>query len=270
MRRAVAGPTTTRSARLAEAGVRDGLGGSSHSEVRAGSEAERREGGRAHEPGGAGVRTGRHVGARVDQPAAHLDGLVGRDAPDTPSTTLLPAEIHRARSGGGVTRRCRQRRRWPRRAQPLRLPPRPRAPRPGRHTILSAAISSNAIDSGLRASEVTCGGTMAPEAVAELAEVGVDLARPVGPERDEAELGLGPVEEALDRRVHHRVVLPGHGTLGGRRPPVGGEGWEIRPEPGTVGAGASWRPTRAGNGRVRLPRHRARQPHAGGRGGRPR
>ena len=73
-------------------------------------------------------------------------------------------------------------------------------------TILSAAISSKAIDSGLRATEVTCGGTIGAEAVAELAEVGVDLAGPSGGQRDQAELRVDLAEEVLDRRVHHRVV----------------------------------------------------------------
>ena len=69
--------------------------------------------------------------------------------------------------------------------------------------------------------EVTCGGTTLPRPSTELAEVGVDLAGPLRTQRDQAELRVGPVEEALDRGVHHRVVLPGHrGPIrcgGGRR-----------------------------------------------------
>ena len=65
-----------------------------------------------------------------------------------------------ARHAAPRARRGPTRSRAPRRA---RRPHRPRRPRRGQvMTILSLAISSNAIDSGLRATDVTCGGTMAP------------------------------------------------------------------------------------------------------------
>ena len=49
-----------------------------------------------------------------------------------------------------------------------------------------------------------------PEPLTELVEVGVDVAGPPGGQRDQAELGVDPVEELLDRRVHHRVVRAFH------------------------------------------------------------
>ena len=45
-----------------------------------------------------------------------------------------------------------------------------------------------------------------PETVTELVEVGVDVARPTGGQRDQGELGVDAVEEVLDRRAHHGVV----------------------------------------------------------------
>ena len=50
-------------------------------------------------------------------------------------------------------------------------------------SILSASISSKAIDSGLRAVEVTCGGTIGAQAVTELVVVGVDLPGTPGGQR---------------------------------------------------------------------------------------
>src|SRR6056297_1666877 len=48
------------------------------------------------------------------------------------------------------------------------------------------------------------------EAVTELVEVRVDVARPPGGKGDQGELGVDLVEERLDRRVDHRVVFQGH------------------------------------------------------------
>src|SRR3954452_15996304 len=62
------------------------------------------------------------------------------------------------------------------------------------------------------------------EALAELVEVGVDVARPAGGEGDKPELGVDPPEELLDRRGHHRVVLAFHLVSGA----VDGEGPRTR------------------------------------------
>src|SRR5690606_12867404 len=93
---------------------------------------------------------GDDVGAAVDEPATDLDGLVRRDPAgdaeddaasleqDLPSRTYSSPGSAPAPSPGSE-------------------------PSPGRTiTILSLAISSNAIDSALPATEVASGGTMEP------------------------------------------------------------------------------------------------------------
>ena len=122
------------------------------------------------------VRTGDDVGAGVDQPAADLDRLVGGDAAGDAEDDPPPGECTPDGLLAGLASAAR-----PRRRPRPRRPPARRPGRSARNSILSAAISSKAIDSGLRATEVTCGGTIAPEAVAQLVEVGVDLAGPRGP-----------------------------------------------------------------------------------------
>ena len=138
---------------------------SSHSEVCTGSEARADERGAADEALGPLGHDGHDVGAGVDQPAADLDGLVGRDPAGDAEHDAPPGEWRHglladlASSLAG----SRPARRRPRRDAARRRPP--RASSPGStwtNSILSAAISSKAIDSGLRATEVTCGGTMAP------------------------------------------------------------------------------------------------------------
>ncbi len=49
------------------------------------------------------------------------------------------------------------------------------------------------------------------EALGQLVVVRVDLPGPLGAEGDQGELRASPVEEALDGRVHHRVVARRHG-----------------------------------------------------------
>ena len=105
------------------------------------------------------VRIGRDVGASVDEAAAHLDRLVGGDATGDPEDDPAAGEHGPGRAPASQ-----------RSGVVDRAVTRPTRPRPASSstsggstgTILSAAISSKAIDRGLRATEVTCGGTMAP------------------------------------------------------------------------------------------------------------
>ena len=79
------------------------------------------------------------------------------------------------------------------------------------HTILSAAISSNPMRQRLAGDRRHLRRDHVAEAVTELVEVGVDVAGPAGSERDQAELRVDRPEQALDRRVDHRVVV--HGAI---------------------------------------------------------
>ena len=88
---------------------------------------------------------GHDVGAGVDQAPAHLDSLVGRDATGDAEDDGAAGQHRPAEGLGG-----------------LAVVGSSRRSSTGMATILSAAISSNAIDSGLRATEVTCGGTLEP------------------------------------------------------------------------------------------------------------
>ena len=101
------------------------------------------------------------VGAGVDQPAADLDGLVGGDATGDPEDDAGTGEGHGEPSTspgscGGSALVALGGRRPPRRRPRRRRPPRPRASKVG--TIRPSAISSKAIDSGLRAVDATWGG----------------------------------------------------------------------------------------------------------------
>ena len=77
-------------------------------------------------------------------------------------------------------------------------------------TILSAAISSKAIDSGLRATEVTCGGTIVPRPSPSWPKYELIWRARLAPSVTSRNFESARVEQVLDRRVHHRVVLPGH------------------------------------------------------------
>ena len=153
MSRAVAGHTTHEVGALAEPGVRDRVGARPTARCCTGSDASAEKVGVADEARARpAVSTGHHVRAGVDQPAAHLDRLVGGDAAGDAEDdacgrrACVPAAGRLGRLAGSsdVGRRASS-----------------TSAAIGR-TILSAAISSKAIDSGLRATEVTCGGTMAP------------------------------------------------------------------------------------------------------------
>ena len=181
--RAVAGATTTRSAALAEAVC--GIGSVLAEQLDAGRLGrERREGRRTDEAGRVRGEDRRDVRAGVDEAAADLDRLVGGDPAadaeddgsarhsdpiaDSPcqrlrsspaSASLTTAASAASRPGsaglsvvGGVARVLGLR---------LGLLEDLLVHRPAPRT-LPAAISSRAIESGLRATEVTCGGTMAP------------------------------------------------------------------------------------------------------------
>ena len=188
---------------LAQAGVRDGVGCVPERRPdRLGRERrERRLTDEARAPGG----HHRHdVRAGVDEAATDVDRLVGGDPAAHAEDDAAAGE---GRHGSSVSprRRGRRPRGWtrPRSTRPrcrsragtpvlgrgrsassasgTGLPVAPPTP-----SILSAAISSKAIDRRLRAVEVTCGGTTVPSAVAELAVVRVDLAGATGRQRDEA------------------------------------------------------------------------------------
>src|SRR5205814_7782981 len=83
---------------------------------------------------------GHHVGAGIDEAAAHLDRLVGGYAAthtedDPPSVQVAHRPLYLMASSAS----------------------------PGRaKVILSAAVSSRAMGRGLRETDATCGGTMAP------------------------------------------------------------------------------------------------------------
>ena len=160
---AVAGATTIRSADLSEARVRDRLG--RVEQRRAGRlRRERREGERADE---AQRIVGEHrhdVRAGVDELAADVDGLVrGDSAAHTEHDT--PA-VQRARQAWAPWRDSLVR------AQASMgsvgsVPSAPSASSStssgsGTASILPTSISSSEIDSGLRDTEFTCGGTILP------------------------------------------------------------------------------------------------------------
>ena len=175
----MAGATTTRSAAWPRRVC--GIGSaSSHSDVCAGSEPARR---RWCAPTKCERALGEHRrrrGRRRRPGGGRPRGLVGGDAAGHAEDDALPGEHGRGRS-----------RRWDadsavRAVGGVGLVGLDLGGRASTATILSAAISSKAIDSGLRATEVTWGGTMVPEALAELAEVRVDLPGPLGAQGDEA------------------------------------------------------------------------------------
>ena len=218
--RAVAGQTTTRSADCPSRVC--GIGSaSSNSDVCTGSEASAEK---VVAPTKRVRPLGQDrddVGAGVDEATAHLDRLVGGDAAGDAEDDP-PAGEH-----GCVSRR---------RARPASAAARGLGLRDllGRRTVDGDDLVGRDLLEGDRQRLAGHGGDLrrhdGAEPVAELAEVRVDLAGPTGTQRDQPELRVGPVEETLDRRVHHRVVLPGHGS-----PDARGDG-RMLPSPGEIGA----------------------------------
>ena len=191
------------------AGCAGSAQGSSHSEVRTGSEASAEKVTAPTNRVASAVSTGprrrrrRPGGGRPRPPCRRR---CRRDAEDDAAAP----ERHRA-----VVSRLRRRPSTRRRRRTLgRLAV---GLAPARARSCPAAISSKAIDSGLRATEVTCGGTMAPEAVAQLTEVGVDLAGPHGRQADQRELRVDPVRRSsIGGFIIDRLARDGHrGSFGG-------------------------------------------------------
>ena len=176
---------------LTQPGVRDGVGVVPQRCVRR-LAGQGRERGGADEALGAAGEDGHDVGAGIDQAATDLDGLVGGDAPGDAEDHAPPGEhAHRL-------------------AQPISSGASSPATAAGRQLgvvrfrrqlhrddlvggdLLEADGQRLASDRGdLRRHD-------GPEALTQLAEVGVDLAGPAGGESDQRELGVDPPEELLD------------------------------------------------------------------------
>ena len=213
--RAVAGTTMIRSARLAELRVRDRVF-SSHRLVCTGSLASARQRRAADEVLGAPRHHRDDVRAGVDEPAADLDRLVRGDATGDAEDDPLPGE-RRCGAGHAASRERQASIRPSRRGDRLRR----RRLAVGELGLGLDGASVHADDlvrrdlleadaQRLAGDGADLRGHHVAEAVTELAEVRVDLPGTPRGERDQAELGVDPVEELLDRRVHHRVVRALH------------------------------------------------------------
>ena len=178
---------------LAEPGVRDGVGVVPQRGVhRLGGQG--RERGRARRSARAPVgQDRRDVGAGVDQAAADLDGLVGGDAARRRrGRSRRPASTLMARSADLLGRLV--------------------VARHGRRSSSPAPRASSTADDLvggdlLEADRQRLAGHRGhlrrhdgAQALAQLAEVGVDLAGPAGRQGHQGELGVDPAEELLDRQ----------------------------------------------------------------------
>ena len=196
---------------LAEAGVRDRVSGPSNSEVRAGSDASAENVSAPTKRVASSVSTGHDVHAGVDEPAADLDGLVRRDpagdAEDDPPAARDVGRGSRRGSAGVVGRGVVAGRGGSTSAATSAS-----SSSTGsiRSMILPTSISSSAIDSGLRDTDVTCGRHDPAEALAELVVVVVDLPGPHRGQRHQRELGVDLLHEVLDAGLHQRRAAFGH------------------------------------------------------------